>query len=121
MYKTTILFGSLLILLGLIAYFATGSQSITALIPTFFGIPVLLLGVVARNEKWHKHAMHVTLVLALLGLIGSFSGIPKTIALIGGDDILRPQAAITQTIMALLCFGYFLLGIRSFIEARRKN
>lgn len=120
MANTTILIGILLILLGLGSYFGTGSQSFTALIPAFFGIPILVLGILARNEKWRKHSMHVSLILALLGLLGSFSGIPKVVTLIGDGDVLRPAAAITQTIMAIICLIYLILGIKSFIDARRK-
>ena len=44
MAKTAITFGIILTLLGLIAYFGISSESITALIPAFFGVPVIILG-----------------------------------------------------------------------------
>jgi hypothetical protein len=52
MAKTAITFGIILTLLGLIAYFGISSESITALIPAFFGVPVIILGWLALNEKW---------------------------------------------------------------------
>jgi len=117
---STIIVGILLILLGLGGYFGTGSQSVTALIPSFFGIIILILGILAKNEKWRKHLMHSSLILAFLGLLGSFSGLPKIFVIIGGGDVVRPAAVISQTIMALICIIYLLIGIKSFIVARRK-
>ena len=43
MAQTTIGFGIGMILLGVVSYFATGQQSVTALIPAFFGIVFLIL------------------------------------------------------------------------------
>ncbi len=47
MAKITFGLGLVLIVLGLGAYFGTGRESLTALIPAFFGLPLALLGVVA--------------------------------------------------------------------------
>ena len=69
-------FGIVLVLLGVGAYLSTGAQSVTALIPTFFGIPLAALGFMARDERRLKLAMHVSTVLALLGFLGSARGIP---------------------------------------------
>jgi hypothetical protein len=57
--------------------------------------------------------------VALLGFIGSVSGIPKVFSLVGGTELARPAAAITQAIMALICLVYLILATRSFISARR--
>ena len=58
MSSTTILFGVLLTLLGLGGYFLTGASSPTALIPTIFGLLLLMLGALARSEPIRKHPMH---------------------------------------------------------------
>ena len=113
--------GILLILLGVVSYFATGTNSITALIPAMFGLPVVVLSLTARNEKWHRHSIHSILVLALLGLAGTVSGVIKFVAMLGGTDIPRPSAAVAQTIMAVLCIWYLVYGVRSFITARRNR
>ena len=58
MSSTTILFGVLLTALGVAGYFLTGAVSPTALIPTWFGLPLVALGYVSRSEAMRKHAMH---------------------------------------------------------------
>ncbi|MFQ5606059.1 MAG: hypothetical protein ACE5HS_22535 [bacterium] len=121
MIATTIGLGLLLFLVGLAAYFVSGTKSITALIPAFFGLPISLLGVAALQEKWQRHAMHGAVVLALLGFLGSVSGLPKLFTLIAGGDVSRPLAVVVQSIMAIACAVLVALGIRSFIEVRRQR
>jgi hypothetical protein len=118
MPKISIIIGILLIILGLAGYFGTGGVSVTALIPAFFGIVIAILGFLGKKENIRKHVMHVALLVALLGVIGSFAGIPKTVTLMGGGEIVRPGAAIAQAIMALICIAYLIIGIQSFIKAR---
>jgi hypothetical protein len=111
--------GLLLTLLGLGAYFGTGRQSMTAMIPAFFGVPILALGLVARDPGKRKAAMHVAVVLALLGFLGSARGIGNAIALASGEEVARPAAAVVQTAMAVLCAFFLVLAIKSFLDARR--
>ena len=117
----TILTGVVLIILGLYSYFATGGVSITALIPAFFGVAFTLSGLLAMKEKFLKHAMHAAAVLALLGLVGSFGGILDVVALWGGADIERPDAAYSKAIMAIICVAFLGAAVRSFINARKER
>jgi len=119
MPNITIIAGCLLIILGLAGYFGTGGESITALIPTFFGVVIAALGFLGKKENIHKHVMHVALLIALLGLIGSFAGIPKAVSMLGGEEIARPAAAMAQAVMSLICAVYLIFGIQSFIKTRR--
>lgn len=112
-------FGVALILLGLGAYFLSDTTSFTALIPAFFGAPLLGLGALARNERFRKHAMHGAMGLALLGLFGTFGGLLKLPTLLAGGELARPTAVLVQSIMAVLSIGYLAVGIKSFIAARR--
>jgi len=121
MAQLSIYFGAVLILIGFISYFATGQQSVTALIPAFFGTLILISGILALKEKFRKISMHSALIIALLGFIGTVPGLLKLVYLIGGDDIARPAAVIVQSLMATLCVIYICFGIKSFINARRKN
>jgi uncharacterized membrane protein len=119
MAKVSIAFGIILIILGLVSYFGISSESITALIPAFLGIPVLVLGIIALNEKYLKHSMHAVAVLMLLGFGGTVSGVFKFFRMLGGESFERPSAITVQTIMALLCLVFLVLAVKSFIDARR--
>lgn len=121
MARTTIGLGIILFVLGLLGFFMTGMQSPTALIPAFLGIVFLILGIIARKESARKMSMHIAMIIALLGLIGTYSGLINFFVLITGGEIARPAAVISQTIMALLLIYYLVLGIKSFIDARRKE
>lgn len=121
MAKFSIAFSIILIILGLISYFGISSESITALIPTFLGIPVLLLGFIALNEKYLKHAMHGAAVLMLLGFGGTVGGLIKFFRMLGGEVFERPSAITIQAIMALICLIFLIFAIKSFIDARRKR
>jgi len=117
----TIIFGILLILLGLGGWFGSGGASITALIPAAFGIVLLILGVIARNEKARKHAMHVAVIVGLLGFFGSASGLVSLPAVISGESVARPAAVIAKSIMAVLSLLYVARCVKSFIDARRNR
>lgn len=120
MPKTTILFGVVLIVLGIVGYIATGAVSVTALIPSFFGGVLALLGWLALNEKYRRHAMHIAVVVGLLGFLGTARGLaalPRLVSDAGGVE--RPAAVVAQAIMAILMIVYVALGVRSFIAARR--
>jgi hypothetical protein len=119
MAKFSIILGIILITLGLISYLGISSESITALIPTFLGIPILILGYLALNEKYLKHAMHGALVLVILGFGGTVGGLIKFFRMLGGEVFERPSAIIVQAIMAVLCLVFLIFAIKSFIDARR--
>ncbi len=114
--KLTAIVGMALMALGIVGYVATGRVSVTALIPTFFGLPMTLLGRFSMSHpNLRKHLIHVAVVLAVIGAAGSARGF---IALIGGTCT---AATIAQTIMLALCLAYTVLCIRSFIAARKNK
>ncbi len=119
MAKITLGLGFVLIALGIGSYFGTGRASVTALILAFFGLPLLLLGLVALNERRRKTATHIAVVLGLLGFAGSVPGLTKLPVLLTGGELARPTAVAVQAAMAIVCFIFVLLCVRSFIRARR--
>ena len=121
MAKITIGLGLVLIALGLGSYFGTGRASMTALIPAFFGLPLLLLGLVALKERMRKQAMHIAAGLGLLGFAGTVSGLIKLPGLLTGRDVARPAAVAVQAAMAIACLIFVLLCVWSFIKARRAS
>ena len=121
LYIIAIIYAALLIILGLIGFLGFGRASVTALIPAFLGVLVLIAGLLAMDEKMRKHAMHAAAVFGLLGFLGSFGGIWPTIQIIGGAEVARPAAAISKAIMSVLSFIFLALCVNSFIKARRNN
>lgn len=126
MARLTITFGLVLVLLGIGAYAwaMTGEQaSVTALIPAFFGIPITALGLGA--VKWPARRamfMHIAVLLAVLGLLGSARGLPSIGTFFTNrDELERPAAVLVQSIMAVLSLAYVIAAVRSFIVARKKS
>jgi hypothetical protein len=117
----TLYMGIVLILLGVGGYVASGAASVTALIPAFLGAIFVVLGLLARRENLRKHMMHVTMLLALLAIGGTFRGITGLFAWLAGTPPERPMAVVAQTITAVLCLLLLIGGIRTFIAARRES
>lgn len=121
MPRFSLTLGIILTLLGVVGYAMSGGASWTALIPALFGILFIGAGVLGRNEKLRKHAMHGAAALALVGILGSFGGLLKFFTMIGGAEVERPAAVIAQSVMAVLCIVFLVLSIKSFIDARKKR
>lgn len=119
MPKLATVLGIILILLGLIAYFGLSSESITALIPTFFGVPFLILGFLGQKENLRKHAMHAAAALAVIGFLGTARGLTRFISMLGGAGVERSEAVTVQAIMSVLCLLFVILAVKSFIDARK--
>ena len=115
MTKITIAVGAFLIVLGLIGYLGTGMVSWTALIPAFFGLPLIIVGVLALQEGWRKHAMHVAVIIGLVGFLGGAFSFMRPL-LSGGE--MKPMAATMQALMALTCAAFVGLCVKSFVDAR---
>lgn len=121
MPTTSIIFGTLLILVGIIGYVygAMYSEyaSKTALIPAAFGIVLVLLGFVSQQkENLRKHLMHAAVLVALLGFIATAARlIPRL------QNVTGTAAEISQIATALLCLIFVVLAIKSFADARRNR
>jgi hypothetical protein len=115
----TILTGIILGAVGPFYYFPD-RRSITALIPSFFGIAFVLLGLVAFKEGMRKHAMHVASMLGLIGFIfPTARAFPGWMTYLQGGAVERPEALAEQAIMAGICLVFTALCVNSFIQARR--
>jgi hypothetical protein len=115
----TVVIGIALIALGLGGYFGTGTTSLTALIPAVFGAILALLGFMARDEAKRKMAMHIAVVIGLVGFIACVPGLIKLPALLAGHEVARPPAVISQSIMGVLTAIFVALCVKSFIDARK--
>jgi uncharacterized membrane protein (UPF0136 family) len=112
MPQLTLLFGVLLTALGLWGYFPD-KPSVTALIPAFFGVPLALTGLWAGRPGSRKAAMHVAVLLTLLGAIGAGMQWKKK------DFAFDAKGAQAQGLMTVLCALHLGLSVRSFIAARK--
>jgi len=121
MAKLTIAFGAILIALGIWAYIATGSEHPTALIPTWFGVVLLLAGAFANSEnpKQRMLWMHIAVTVGLLGFLGAGSMAIVEYVKAHGGPLSRPVAVEDQAAMAVICLMFVALCVRSFIAARK--
>lgn len=118
MPSTSIACGALLILVGIIGYvygLTNNAASVTALIPAFFGIVLVILGFLAKSkENLRKHLMHGAVLIGLLGFILPLGRLLSKIS-----SITLSAAVISQIAMALICLVFVILCVKSFIDARR--
>lgn len=121
MQQLTLSLGLLLSVLGLASYFGTGQESVTALIPTFFGIVFLVFAQLAKKETLKKHMIHGAAGLALLGALGAARGIPGLMDIFSGEVVERPLAVYAQVAMFLMCLAYLAKAIQSFRAARKEG
>lgn len=130
----TILIGMMMLLVGIGSYGWAmvdaarngGYASPTALIPAAFGLILLVLGGISTNVKLRKHMMHAAVGIALIGFlaVASTLGIRNYTNignLITGKPVANPIALGSQIFMAGACLLLVLLGVNSFVQARRKR
>lgn len=119
MGKYAIGFGVALCALSVLPLFLeTGKWSPTSLIPTFVGLPLIICGVLAAQEKLRKHAMHAAAGLSLLGMLASAG---RGISVMFKPDFKFGLASFSVWTMAVLCGIFLVLCVRSFIQARRNR
>jgi hypothetical protein len=123
MAKLTIVFGALLILLGITGYVATGSEHPTALIPCILGVFFIFFGIMANTEVAKKRMlwMHISVTVAVLGFLSMIKADIDVIRLSRGTYFPYPAAVEEKAVMSLLCLLYVLFCVRSFINARRSR
>ncbi|MBN2611884.1 MAG: hypothetical protein JXB00_10045 [Bacteroidales bacterium] len=102
-----------LMLIGTWGYYATGSTSLTALIPVISGIVLLILGLGFKSGN--KIMAHVIVVLTLLIIISLFKPLSGAISRGDGLAILRVLVMIATGIVAIVVY------IKSFIAARKNR
>ncbi|MEQ1825226.1 MAG: hypothetical protein ABL921_04745 [Pirellula sp.] len=121
MPKITIVFGLLLCGLSAIVLVLKGEFKMgTWLIPTGFGLPLVVLGILAaKSEASRKHFMHSAVLVGLLGgLLALFQGVSQLINLAKGVEVNSLAAGMVWA-MTVLCFAFVGLCVQSFIAARK--
>ncbi len=118
MARIATFFGILLVVLGIGLYAMSDPEhkSLTALIPSAFGLVLVLLGQVAAagSDRARMHTMHAAALVGLIGL--AFPAYRAIAALARGAEL--NLAIGGQLAMAALCGIFLALCIKSFIDAR---
>src|SRR2546423_15166398 len=121
MAKASMFCGMLLTALGLVCYvfakqLGAEQASVTALIPTFLGVPLMLLGYFSLfKPHLRMHLMHVAVLLATLGFLASAGRLGMVL-------VKTPKFGVgvaANAIMAIICLVFVVMSVRSFIAARQ--
>src|SRR4051812_41553974 len=121
MSRVAVVFGLLLIGLGLVGYFAPTTlgtvgpegTSPTALIPAVLGAVLLLCGVIVEiKPTTRKHVMHLAAMIGLLGAIGGIMPLQRN------KMDLDKSGSVAGLLMIVICAIFVVLCVRSFVLAR---
>ena len=118
MVRFTTALGVALVVLGVGAYVLTSAASVTALIPTFVGVPLLVCAALARSATRRRPALAVALAIALLGALGSSMNAFRIGEAIAGTA-QRPAAVWVSAIMFVLLVAYVVASGRALLSSRR--
>ena len=122
MRNLAFLSSALLILLGLVGYFAweaigATKRSVTSLIPSVVGVLMLVGAIIALKNN--KLGMHISV---LFSLIGTLLGLGRLVpGLIKGTVNFADAAPKLVLGMTIICVVFTVLAVRSFIAARRSR
>ena len=106
----TIIIGLLLIIVGILSRVLTGTSSITALIPAFFGLPILVLGWLSLAPNRTRWSMIAVGIIALLGIIGTYSVLGS---LLQGNPL--SAVTISRGSMFVLCIIQLISSIMAIM------
>ena len=105
---------------GIFVTYVSGSQSLTSLIPSAIGLPMLIVGYLSIKYEHRKSLfMHLAVVLGLIMFIGGLDFIRSLL----GNSILFTNFWADLSKLFLLVFGAFhvYLCVRSFRHIRKSR
>jgi hypothetical protein len=118
----SLLFGGLLVGLGLLGYtdpgtlgeFDPNKSRMTALTPAYVGAILIVCGLIVMLKPGaRKHAMHAAALIGVIGFAGGF------VPLFRSNFDFKKASAVTGLLMSGLAALFVLLCIKSFIDARK--
>ena len=121
MAKLTIVFGVLLIIVGVTGFALTGSNHPTALIPAFLGALLAVSGGLANTEDPKRRMlwMHIAVTIGLVSVLATLKSTYDVFQLAHGVEYPHPIAIEEKAATCLLSLIFVAFCVRSFIEARR--
>ena len=102
-----------LVLMGLWGYFESDSKPVTALIPVFVGLILLLINKGIKNQN--KVIAHIAVLMTLLIFIGLIKPLLGSIERENFFGIIRVSLMIITSFFAMVTF------VKSFIAARKNK
>ena len=114
MHRWTILFGLLLVAIGLVGYYFADAKQPMALIPAILGIAMFVCGVVAAQGAMRRLAMHVAALIGMIGFVGPMVTIFNDIT-----NAANTAEVLAKGLTSALCLMFVLMCVNSFLEARR--
>ena len=102
-------------LISMSAWGYIDTNSFTALIPSFFGVILLLLGTMLTNEKLVKLSAHLVVLFTLLILLALIIQVLPGVVERGGVGLIRVILMISTSAIAMIIF------IKSFIKNRKSK
>ena len=110
----TIKYGIFLVLWGGLISFLSQSGSITSWIPGMIGFPLFLLGWLSKiMPKLKKVAMHIAVLIGLIGFVGGFD--------IFKSGFSSPYAGSSKLMLLVTGFLFCYLCIQSFLFVRNQK
>ena len=103
----------LLIVLPLWGYLSSETPSVTALIPAFIGVALLVMNYGVKKEN--KIIAHIAVLLTLVILFGLIKPLMGALGRGDGLAIGRVLVMIISTVLAIVFF------VKSFIDARKRR
>ena len=116
----TLLIGLAMTVWGIFVTNVSGSQSLTSLIPSAIGLPMLIVGYLSIKYEHRKSLfMHLAVVLGLIMFIGGLDFIRSLL----GNSIIFTNFWADLSKLFLLVFGAFhvYLCVRSFRHIRKSR
>lgn len=104
---------SILIIVGLLGYFGSDTPSVTALIPVFAGIILLLFTKSMKNGN--RVVAHIVVMLTLLIFISLFKPLLGALGRNDTGAVIRVVIMMATSVLALAVY------IKSFVDARRNK
>ena len=117
MENVSIFFGIFLFIWGISITLISNSQSLTSLIPTVLGIPIIIFSIFAKKYTDKKKLlMHIVVLIGLLVFLG---GLDIFRGLISGNIFNNIWADLSKIMMLVLGLLFTILCVKSFIYNMR--
>ena len=111
MHRWTILFGLLLLAIGLGDYYFADVKQPMVLIPAVLGIAIFVCGAVAMQGAMRMLAIHVAALIGVIGFVGPLVTL--------FEDTANTAAVLAKGLTSALCLMFVLRCVNSFLEVRR--